>query len=234
MVWIGRDARGLPGHCRFAVEVRAGPDRSGQRRGGGDGERRTRRRVRGRRAGRRNRARPCADPRRLDVKRRGDDPPARVRLLDQFGLTTPTAEELATRWQTPSRGLEATIGVGAGEDMRVDLRADGPHTLIAGTTGAGKSELLRTVVASLAATHPPSRLTFLLIDYKGGAAFEPCRSFPHVLDVVSDLDAELGERALASLDAEMKRRERLLAENPRRQPHRPRAPGARTRRRPTS
>ncbi len=87
--------------------------------------------------------------------------------------------------------------------MQIDLRSDGPHALIAGTTGAGKSELLRTVVASLAARHPPSRLTFLLVDYKGGAAFAPCRAFPHVLDVVSDLDAELGERALVSLDAEI-------------------------------
>jgi S-DNA-T family DNA segregation ATPase FtsK/SpoIIIE len=77
-------------------------------------------------------------------------------------------------------------------------------------TGAGKSELLQTLIASLAATHPPDRLSFLLVDYKGGAAFKDCVRLPHTVGLVTDLDAHLTQRALASLNAELQRRERIL------------------------
>ena len=93
----------------------------------------------------------------------------------------------------------------------IDLAADGPHVLVAGTTGAGKSELLRTMVASLAVHNRPEHLSLVLIDYKGGAAFRECESLPHVAGVVTDLDDHLADRALTSLNAELKRRERLLA-----------------------
>ena len=87
---------------------------------------------------------------------------------------------------------------------------DGPHALIAGTTGSGKSELLRTLVASLAAGASPDDLTFVLIDYKGGSTFDACADLPHTVGVVTDLDERLAERALVSLEAEIRRRERLL------------------------
>ena len=147
-----------------------------------------------------------------ELARAGDIPP-RIGLLDLIGLSPVTRSGVERRWKDWSGRLDATIGVGADGPVTVDLRSDGPHALIAGTTGSGKSELLRTFVASAAASVPPDRLEFLLVDYKGGSAFAPCAGLPHVIDVVSDLDEHLAERALVSLEAELKRRERILAEN---------------------
>ena len=79
----------------------------------------------------------------------------------------------------------------------VDFVADGPHALVGGTTGAGKSELLRTLVASLAASVDPDHLTFVLVDFKGGSAFDECARLPHTVGMVTDLDEHLAERALA-------------------------------------
>jgi S-DNA-T family DNA segregation ATPase FtsK/SpoIIIE len=88
----------------------------------------------------------------------------------------------------------------------------GPHGLCVGATGSGKSELLRTLVLSLAATHPPDALAMVLIDYKGGATFAPFEDLPHVAGVITNLedDAGLVERAYASLDGEVKRRQQVL------------------------
>ena len=88
---------------------------------------------------------------------------------------------------------------------------DGPHALIAGTTGSGKSELLQTIVASLAVANRPDEMTFVLVDYKGGSAFADCARLPHTVGMVTDLDPHQVERALASLSAELTRREHILA-----------------------
>src|SRR3981081_3563674 len=77
-------------------------------------------------------------------------------------------------------------------------------------TGAGKSEMLQTLVAGLAAAHSPERLTFILVDYKGGAAFKDCVDLPHTVGFVTDLDGHLVNRALTSLRAELRRRETIL------------------------
>lgn len=106
--------------------------------------------------------------------------------------------------------LRAAIGVTADGVVEIDLVRDGPHALIAGTTGSGKSELLRTLVVSMAARCSPDEVTFVLIDYKGGSTFDACADLPHTVGVVTDLDDRLAERALSSLDAEIRRRERLL------------------------
>ncbi len=90
------------------------------------------------------------------------------------------------------------------------MKKDGPHALVAGTTGSGKSELLQSIIASLAVGNPPDAMTFVLIDYKGGAAFKDCVDLPHTVGMVTDLDGHLTERALQSLNAELKRRELLL------------------------
>ena len=66
-----------------------------------------------------------------------------------------------------------------GGPLVVDLRRDGPHALIAGTTGSGKSELLQTLVASLALGNRPTQLSFVLVDYKGGSAFKDAARLPH-------------------------------------------------------
>ena len=78
----------------------------------------------------------------------------------------------------------------------IDLVRDGPHGLVGGTTGSGKSEFLRSMVAGLAARNDPTRLTFILIDFKGGAAFKTCERLPHTIGTVSNLDEQLADRAL--------------------------------------
>jgi S-DNA-T family DNA segregation ATPase FtsK/SpoIIIE len=138
--------------------------------------------------------------------------PTAARLLDILGLDPPTAAGVAARWAAaPDGDTACTIGLGPGGPCALDLRRDGPHGLIAGTTGAGKSELLQSIVASLAVANRPDALTFVLVDYKGGAAFAECVDLPHCVGLVTDLDGHLVGRALASLDAELRRREHLLA-----------------------
>ncbi|WP_166865178.1 FtsK/SpoIIIE domain-containing protein [Salinibacterium sp. ZJ70] len=110
-------------------------------------------------------------------------------------------------------GLAAPLGVGVDSPIVVDLRRDGPHALVAGTTGSGKSELLISWVLALAERHPPESLVFLLVDFKGGSAFAPLDELPHVVGVVSDLDLTTARRAVASLRAELRRREHILATN---------------------
>lgn len=143
-----------------------------------------------------------------DVSR--DDPsaalPDAVRLLDLLEVSLDPAA-LAERQGRTTRAL---IGVGPDGPFEVDLSRDGPHALVAGTTGAGKSELLQTLICSLAVANRPDEMTFVLIDYKGGAAFKECVRLPHTVGMVSDLDGHLTQRALSSLAAEIRRRERLL------------------------
>ena len=122
------------------------------------------------------------------------------------------AARVLDRWSAPGRTTEAVLGRGPDGRFAVDLRRDGPHALVAGTTGSGKSELLQTLIGSLALGNRPDELTFVLVDFKGGAAFGPCSRLPHVVGLVTDLDGGLVERALASLGAELARREALLAE----------------------
>jgi S-DNA-T family DNA segregation ATPase FtsK/SpoIIIE len=136
--------------------------------------------------------------------------PAAARLLDVIGLPDPAPDAIAAVWQRLGSSTVAPVGVGADGVFAVDLRADGPHGLVAGTTGSGKSELLQTLIASLATLNRPDAMTFVLIDYKGGSAFKDCARLPHTVGMVSDLDGHLTERALASLSAELKRREEIL------------------------
>jgi len=139
--------------------------------------------------------------------------PTAIRLPALLDLEESSAELIRARWQRsaldPHR-LPAPIGVAEAEVFTVDLVRDGPHGLVGGTTGAGKSELLRTLVAGLAATHDPDHLTFVLVDFKGGAAFDVCAQLPHTVGLVTDLDEHLAERALRCLEAELKHRERVL------------------------
>lgn len=97
-----------------------------------------------------------------------------------------------------------------GADFVLDIDQDGPHMLIGGTTGSGKSELLQSMLLSLAAQNCPRRLRFLLIDYKGGASFGQLDQLPHTDALVTDLDAGAVVRVLAQLDAEIKLREAAL------------------------
>ncbi|MDX3075969.1 FtsK/SpoIIIE domain-containing protein [Streptomyces sp. MI02-7b] len=138
--------------------------------------------------------------------------PGSVRLLDLLGIEPPTAEAVVAGWSLGGRSTRAILGTGYDGDFSVDLVRDGPHALIAGTTGSGKSELLQTLVATLAVVNRPDEMTFVLIDYKGGSAFAECADLPHTVGLVTDLDTHLVERALVSLGAELRRRETQLAQ----------------------
>ncbi|MFT4299454.1 MAG: FtsK/SpoIIIE domain-containing protein [Aeromicrobium sp.] len=107
--------------------------------------------------------------------------------------------------------LRAVVGQAAGDAFALDLRTHGPHALVGGTTGAGKSEFLQSWVLSLAVSQSPRRVTFLFVDYKGGSAFARCTELPHCVGLVTDLDQHLVRRALTSLRAELTYREEILA-----------------------
>lgn len=138
--------------------------------------------------------------------------PDRVALGDLPDVGPPDDATVRARWAaTRPIGLRATLGADQHGPVSVDLVRDGPHALVAGTTGAGKSALLQTLVLSLALAHPPTRLAIALVDYKGGASFGACADLPHVVGQVTDLDGSLATRALAGLRAELASRERTLA-----------------------
>ncbi len=145
------------------------------------------------------------------------DIPTMVTLLDQLGVQTVEELDIPTRWQgsaRTSRSLAAPIGMTNGrEPLLLDLheKADGPNGLVAGMVGAGKSELLQTLVATLAVNFHPHKLAFVLIDYKGGGMADPFVDLPHTLGVITNLQQEsLARRALASLMVEAERRQQIF------------------------
>lgn len=108
-------------------------------------------------------------------------------------------------------GLRVAVGVGADGDEWLDLGTDGPHALVGGTTGSGKSELLITWITALAAQCSPQELSLLLVDCKGGASFQAVETLPHVVGMVTDLEPGAADRVVSSLRAELRHRERVLA-----------------------
>ena len=136
--------------------------------------------------------------------------PRAVRYVDLAMVDPDSIDDVLDRWDMGGRTTEALVGVSADGPFSIDLRRDGPHALVAGTTGAGKSEFLQTLVASLSLANRPNALNFVLVDYKGASAFADCERLPHTVGLVTNLDGHLTERALVSLDAELKRREQAL------------------------
>ena len=128
-------------------------------------------------------------------------------LLDVLGVGNPDAAWVTQHWQRAHQNdLRFPIGIGAGGIVEIDLVGDGPHALIGGTSGSGKSEFLQSMVAALAANHPPTRLNFLFVDYKGGASSQVFERLPHTVGYVTNLSLALARRALISLRAELNRR----------------------------
>jgi energy-coupling factor transporter ATP-binding protein EcfA2 len=144
----------------------------------------------------------------------GSDVPSIVWWNEMYG-----EGEIASRWGAPSDRCRVRLGAAADGRVDLDLVRDGPHMVVVGTTGSGKSEFLRTLVLGLAADNPPDRVQFALIDFKGGAAFDAVRGLPHVIDVITDLDRdsatdeEAGQRVVDGLRAELVRREHVLRQH---------------------
>ncbi|PIM73564.1 type VII secretion protein EccC [Streptomyces sp. JV178] len=137
-----------------------------------------------------------------------------------LGVDDPAVLDLERLWAP--RGEREFLRVPIGltdrhEPVLLDLKESselgmGPHGLCVGATGSGKSELLRTLVLALAATHPPEDLALVLVDYKGGATFAPFTGLPHVAGVITNLENQAGlvERVHSSLAGEVKRRQQVL------------------------
>ncbi len=114
-----------------------------------------------------------------------------------------------------SEWLHVPIGLMPGNKVRelvFSADGDGVHGMIAGTTGSGKSELLLTLITGLAIRFDPSVINFVLVDYKGGAAFDPFKTLPHVVDIVTNLQGTAGIRTFTALRAELNRRSKLIAD----------------------
>lgn len=109
--------------------------------------------------------------------------------------------------------LRACLGVGDCGQAWVDLVADGPHALVVGTTGAGKSELLTSWLLQLAWAHSPSALQLILVDYKGGTCLGPLKRLPHCVDLLTDLEPAATARAIEAISAQLRRREQILRES---------------------
>ncbi|GAA5179160.1 type VII secretion protein EccC [Rugosimonospora acidiphila] len=130
------------------------------------------------------------------------------------------AVDITSHWVQAGdpRMLRAPIGTdGDGQTVVLDIKesaqhGSGPHGLVVGATGSGKSELLRTLATGLALTHSPELLSFVLIDFKGGAAFAPLAGLPHVGGLITNLadDAAMIDRVLAALMGEQQRRQQML------------------------
>ena len=109
-------------------------------------------------------------------------------------------------------GLSVRIGLGEEGPVDLDLVADGPHALVAGCTGSGKSEALIGWLASIAHCYSPDKVRFVLIDYKGGSTFARLQGLPHTHALLTDLDPGATTRALEGIAAELQRREEQLSE----------------------
>ncbi|MER5833094.1 FtsK/SpoIIIE domain-containing protein [Streptomyces sp. NPDC002130] len=134
------------------------------------------------------------------------------RLFDLLGQDGPDSRRTVAHWRAFPRSTRAVVGAGTDGPEALDLRAHGPHALITGATGSGKTELLRTWLASLAAVNRPDEMNFLLIDYKGTLGLGDLGQLPHTVALTSDLDGAFGRRVLAALGAELRRRMKQLGE----------------------
>jgi len=146
--------------------------------------------------------------------------PNKVSFLEMYSASTVEELEIEKRWiqnRSSNRTLSVPVGMTFGNQLlMLDLheRADGPNGLVAGTVGAGKSELLQTLVLSLALNYPPDKLGFVLVDYKGGGMAEPFKNLPHNFGIITDLEQKnLAVRAIRSFDVELRLRKNLFKQH---------------------
>lgn len=140
-----------------------------------------------------------------------------VPFLNLFDVTEPKALNIATRWRRNVNAAAATLATPLGVDedgqlcvLDIHEKAQGPHGLIAGTTGSGKSELIMTYILGLAVNFSPNEVNFALIDYKGGGTANVFEGLPHLAGTISNLDGSTVKRCMVSIKSELKRRQDIV------------------------
>ena len=147
----------------------------------------------------------------------GEDIPSSVGLFELFRTDTIEGLNIVDNWtrsQKPEHAewMEGALGIMSGGQVRrlvYSADRDGVHGMVAGSTGSGKSELLMTLILGLAIRYDPSIINFVLVDYKGGAAFVPFENLPHCVDIVTNLQGAAVDRMFAAINAELNRRQEI-------------------------
>lgn len=144
--------------------------------------------------------------------------PESISFFDMYGITSPSELKAEKRWKEnqSSKSLAVPLGLRAKDDvvmLDIHEKAHGPHGLVAGTTGSGKSEILQTYILSLAVNFHPNEVGFLLIDYKGGGMANLFAELPHLVGTITNIDKLESTRALASIKSELARRQKVFGEN---------------------
>ena len=142
--------------------------------------------------------------------------PKSVTFFEMYGVQHPEELKIRERWRNGQSHKSLAVPLGlraAGDILSLNLheKAHGPHGLVAGTTGSGKSETIQSYILSLAVNFHPHEVGFLLIDYKGGGMANMFRDLPHLLGTITNLDGSESMRALASVKAELARRQRVFS-----------------------
>ena len=143
--------------------------------------------------------------------------PKAVTFLEMYKVKRIEELGVADRWgkANAAKTLAVPLGLRGKEDiveLNLHERAHGPHGLVAGTTGSGKSEIVQSYILSLALNFAPEDVGFLPIDFKGGGMANEFKELPHLLGSITNLDGASSARALASIQAELKKRQRMFAE----------------------
>ncbi len=148
----------------------------------------------------------------------GGELPASISFFDMYGVTHPCELNVEDRWRKNRtyESMKALVGQKAGGVpcyLDVHEKYHGPHGLVAGTTGSGKSETLQTYMLSLAVNYSPDDIGFFIIDYKGGGMANLFNGLPHVIGQISNLSGNQVHRAMVSIKSENRRRQRIFNEH---------------------
>lgn len=148
----------------------------------------------------------------------GGDIPTELSFFDMYGVNHPAELHAIERWKKNRtyESMRAMIGQRAGATpwyLDIHEKFHGPHGLIAGTTGSGKSETLQTYILSLALNYSPDDIGFFIIDYKGGGMANLFDGLPHMIGQISNLSGNQVRRAMVSIKSENKRRQRIFNEH---------------------
>ncbi len=139
-----------------------------------------------------------------------------ITLFELLNILTVDDIDLESRWRSSQvyKSMAAPLGVSKTGVVTLDLhdKAHGPHGLVAGTTGSGKSEILQTYILAMTTLFHPYEVAFVIIDFKGGGMVNQFKELPHLLGAITNIDGKEINRSLKSIKAELQKRQRLFAE----------------------